>query len=199
MSPSPEVSLVDVDDAVMDQLLDLAKRDASPDEVAPPLGGPGWNLERTAWFFSHHRAAAHGLDGEAGEKTWAILADGRLAGSVRLRRVESGSPEPDSVEPGSPESDSVEPGSPESDSVEPGSANVAETGIWLGRSFRSKGIGSAALRLVLAEARRAGVTEVTARTLAGNLGAQRLLTAAGAALTPDDDDGTVRAVVVLHN
>jgi ribosomal-protein-alanine N-acetyltransferase len=178
MSPSPEVSLVDVDDAVMDQLLDLAKRDASPDEVAPPLGGPGWNLERTAWFFSHHRAAAHGLDGEAGEKTWAILADGRLAGSVRLRRVESGSPE--------------------SDSVEPGSANVAETGIWLGRSFRSKGIGSAALRLVLAEARRAGVTEVTARTLAGNLGAQRLLTAAGAALTPDDD-GTVRAVVVLHN
>jgi ribosomal-protein-alanine N-acetyltransferase len=188
MSPSPEVSLVDVDDAVMDQLLDLAKRDASPDEVAPPLGGPGWNLERTAWFFSHHRAAAHGLDGEAGEKTWAILADGRLAGSVRLRRVESGSPE----------SDSVEPGSPESDSVEPGSANVAETGIWLGRSFRSKGIGSAALRLVLAEARRAGVTEVTARTLAGNLGAQRLLTAAGAALTPDDD-GTVRAVVVLHN
>ncbi|WP_455835754.1 GNAT family N-acetyltransferase [Pseudarthrobacter siccitolerans] len=68
--------------------------------------------------------------------------------------------------------------------------------MWLGRSFRSRGIGSAALRLVLAEARKAGLTEVAARTLAGNIGAQRILAAAGATLTPDED-GTVRAVVVL--
>jgi ribosomal-protein-alanine N-acetyltransferase len=167
MSRSPDVSLVDVDDNVLDQLLELAKRDASPDEVAPPLGGPGWNLERTAWFFSHHRPASHGLDGEAGEKTWAISADGSLAGSIRLKRVEAGN-----------------------------GREAAETGIWLGRSFRSLGIGSAALRLVLAEAREAGVLRVTARTLAGNVGAQRLLAAAGAVLTPADD-GTVRAVVEL--
>ena len=167
MSRSPDVSLVDVDETVLDQLLELAKREASPDEVAPPLGGPGWNLQRTAWFFSFHRAASHGLDGEAGEKTWAILADGSLAGSIRLKRVGAGNGRSD-----------------------------AETGIWLGRSFRSRGIGSAALRLVLAEARRAGVLRVTARTLAGNLGAQRLLADAGAVLTPDDD-GTVGAVVVL--
>ena len=86
----PEVSLVDVDEEVMDQLLDLAKRDASPDEVAPPLGGPGWNLERTAWFFSYHRATSEGLEGAAGEKSWGILADGALAGSIRLKRVGSG-------------------------------------------------------------------------------------------------------------
>ncbi|MFF1253421.1 GNAT family N-acetyltransferase [Pseudarthrobacter sp. NPDC058329] len=164
MSRSADVSLVDVDETVLEQLLALAKRDASPDEVAPPLGGPGWNLERTAWFFNYHRAAAQGLGGEAGEKTWGIVADGTLAGSIRLRRL--------------------------------GGGVVAETGIWLGRSFRSRGIGSAALRLVLKEARNAGVARVTARTLVGNLGAQRLLASAGATLTPDDD-GTVSAVVVL--
>ena len=167
MFPLPEVSLADVDEQVLEQLLDLAKRDASPDEVAPPLGGPGWNLERTAWFFTYHRAAAEGLDGTAGEKSWGILADGALAGSIRLKRVDAGT-----------------------------GRDTAETGIWLGRSFRGRGIGSAALRLVLAEARDAGIAEVTARTLAGNPAAQRILAGAGATLTPDDD-GTVRAVVAL--
>lgn len=165
MSRSPDVSLVDVDEPVLEQLLELAKRDASPDEVAPPLGGPGWNPERTEWFYSYHRAAAHGLNGLAREKTWGILAGGNLAGSVRLRRVEP-------------------------------NGTVGETGIWLGRTFRARGIGSAALCLVLAEARAAGLARVTARTLAGNLGAQRLLAGAGALLTPDDE-GTVTAVVVL--
>lgn len=166
MNPSTDVTLGDVDRAVADRLLQLAKRDASPDEVAPPLGGPGWNLERTAWFYGYHRAAAGGLDGPAAEKTWAVFEGPDLAGSVRLKR-----------EPGA--------GIPS-----------AETGIWLGRSFRSRGIGRAALDLVVAEARRAGLKRVTARTLAGNCSAQRLLTAAGAALT-HADDGTVLGVVDL--
>ena len=165
MNPSADVTLADVDRAVADQLLELAKRDASPDEVAPPLGGPGWNLERTAWFFSYHHAAAGGLDGPAAEKSWAVYAGGHIAGSVRLKR------DPDAGIPS------------------------AETGIWLGRSFRSRGVGSAALNLVLAEARRAGLKRVTARTLVGNQGAQRLLAAAGAELT--HDDGAVLAVVEL--
>lgn len=162
--PTPDVHLVDVDETVLDQLLDLAKRDASPDEVAPPLGGPGWNPERTAWFRCYHRAAYHGLDGEAGEKTWGITAAGKLTGSARLKLTAE--------------------------------HDTAETGIWLGRNFRSHGIGSAALRLVLVEARRAGITRVSARTLAGNLGAQRLLAGAGAALA-HHDDGTVHAEVIL--
>lgn len=166
MKPSPEVTLVDVDEAVADQLLQLAKRDASPDEVAPPLGGPGWNLERTAWFYSYHHAAAAGLGGPAAEKSWAVFSGSRIAGSVRLKR-NAGADVPS-----------------------------AETGIWLGRSFRSRGIGAAALDLVLAEARRAGLRRVTARTLAGNHRAQRLLAAAGAALT-SDGEGTVLAVVEL--
>lgn len=166
MSGSTDVTLADVDEAVADRLLQLAKRDASPDEVAPPLGGPGWNLERTAWFYGYHRAAAAGLDGPAAEKSWAVFKGPHIAGSIRLKR------DPAAEIPS------------------------AETGIWLGRSFRSRGIGGAALDLVLAEARRAGLKRVTARTLSGNLGAQRLLTAAGAALT-HDDDGTVLAVVDL--
>ncbi len=165
MNPLAEVTLVDVDRAVADQLLELAKRDASPDEVAPPLGGPGWNLERTAWFFSYHHAAAEGLDGPAAEKSWAVYSGGNIAGSVRLKR------DPDAGIPS------------------------AETGIWLGRSFRSRGVGSAALDLVLAEARRAGLKRVTARTLVGNQGAQRLQAAVGAELTYDD--GTILAVVDL--
>ena len=182
MSRSPDVTLVDVDESVLEQLLALAKRDASPDEVAPPLGGPGWNPERTQWFCSYHRAAAHGLNGLAGEKSWAILAHGSLAGSIRLHRVT-----PAHGASGGLASGGVESG---------GAGDVAETGIWLGRGFRSRGIGSAALKLVLAEARNAGLSRVTARTLAGNTGAQRVLAAAGAVLTPEDG-GTVRAVVVL--
>ncbi|WP_411376304.1 GNAT family N-acetyltransferase [Arthrobacter sp. MPF02] len=166
MSRFPDVSLADVDDAVLEELLELAKRDASPDEVAPPLGGPGWNLERTAWFLGHHRAAT-GLAGGQGEKTWAVLCEGEVAGSVRLKLA-----------------------------AQPEGVCTAETGIWLGRSFRSRGIGTAALRLVLAEARTAGIARVTARTLAGNGAARQLLASLGGHLTPDDD-GTVHAVVDL--
>ncbi|MEJ1179799.1 GNAT family N-acetyltransferase [Pseudarthrobacter sp. NPDC055928] len=73
---------------------------------------------------------------------------------------------------------------------------VAETGIWLGRGFRGHGVGAAALDLVLAEARRAGLGQVIAHTTADNIGAQRLLSRAGAQLAYDDG-GAVRAAVVL--
>ena len=75
-------------------------------------------------------------------------------------------------------------------------AGIAETGIWLGRGFRGHGVGAAALGLVLAEARRAGLGRVVAHTTAGNVGAQRLLAAAGADLTRDVG-GEVSAAVVL--
>ena len=164
MSRSPEVRLADVDEPMMQQLLALAMDDASPDEVTPPLGhGTGWNTERIDWFRACHRAASAGLDGPAGEKSWAVLCDGSPAGSVRLKRTAEG---------------------------------TAETGIWLGRSFRCRGVGSSALDLVLVEARNAGLRQVIARTTAGNIGAQRLLAAAGAQLT-HDDGGAVGAAVVL--
>ncbi|MEE2569016.1 GNAT family N-acetyltransferase [Pseudarthrobacter sp. J64] len=165
MSPSAEVSLAGVNQDVLEQLLELALRDAAPDEVTPPLGGQGWNQERIDWFRAFHRAAADGLDGPAAEKTWAVLCNGTVAGSIRLKRA---------------------------------GGCAAETGIWLGRAFRGRGIGSAALGLVLAEARRAGLEQVTSHTTAGNTAARRLLAGAGAALTCDDG-GAVSAAVVLPN
>ena len=73
---------------------------------------------------------------------------------------------------------------------------TAETGIWLGRGFRGRGVGTAALALVLAEARTSGLSQVVARTTQGNIGAQRLLTAAGAHLTYDDGGAVIAAVVL---
>lgn len=164
MSRSPEVRLVDVDEPMLEQLLELGQRDASADDVTPPLGnGAGWNAERIAWFRAYHRSAAAGLAGPASEKSWAVLCDDKPAGSIRLKWIDVG---------------------------------TVETGIWLGRSHRGHGIGGAALGLVLAVARRAGLQQVVASTTAGNIGAQRLLTAAGGVLT-HDDGGAVSAVVVL--
>lgn len=75
-------------------------------------------------------------------------------------------------------------------------AVTAETGIWLGRGYRGRGVGSAALGLVLAQARRAGLRQVLAHTTERNIGAQRLLTAAGMRLRRDDG-GAVSAAVEL--
>ncbi|WP_426995719.1 GNAT family N-acetyltransferase [Pseudarthrobacter sp. N5] len=73
--------------------------------------------------------------------------------------------------------------------------DTAETGIWLGRGFRGRGIGSAAIPLALTEARTAGLLRVVANTTQRNRGAQRILAACGARLTFDGD--AVAAVVVL--
>ena len=94
MSPSaepvPAVALLDVSEALLEQLLELALRDADADEVTPPLGTtPGWNTDRISWFREFHRASAAGLDGPAGQKSWAISCDGQLAGSVRLKHTEA--------------------------------------------------------------------------------------------------------------
>ncbi|WP_255771137.1 GNAT family N-acetyltransferase [Pseudarthrobacter sulfonivorans] len=167
MSPSPEIRLADVDEAMLALLVDIARLDAAPDEVTPPLGhGTGWNTERFDWFRAYHRAAAAGLDGPAGEKSWVVLCAGKPAGSIRLKRTAQ--------------------------------ANTAETGIWLARSYRGRGVGAAALKLVLAEARVAGFWRVTARTTAANAGARRILAAAGAILT-HDDGGAVSAAVELSS
>lgn len=169
MSRSHDVRLADVDGNMLERLLELAQLDASADEVTPPIGnGTGWNAERIDWFGAYHRSAAAGLDGPASEKTWAVLCNGSPAGSIRLKRMDA----------------------------ETAQHTIAETGIWLGRSYRGFGVGGAALGLVLAQARRAGLHQVMAHTTAGNIGAQRLLSAAGAVLTRDDD-GAVSAVVVL--
>lgn len=162
------VELADVDEVVLAGLWDLAVRDAAPDEVTPPLGTPGWNPERHEWFLAYHRSAA-GLDGPSGEKSWAVMANGELAGSVRLKRIPAAT----------------------------GACwTEAETGIWLARSHRNRGVGTAALALVLGAAQGAGVSRVVASTTMGNVAAQRLLAAAGGTLEPAPD-GAVSAGLTL--
>ena len=59
-------------------------------------------------------------------------------------------------------------------------ATVAETGMWLGRSWRGKGVGAAALRRLLREAACAGFVKVVADTTPGNVAALGVLRGAGA-------------------
>jgi RimJ/RimL family protein N-acetyltransferase len=66
--------------------------------------------------------------------------------------------------------------------VERGGGGALETGIWLARSFRGRGVGREALRLVKARAASAGAAVLVAETTAGNVGALALLKYAGAEL-----------------
>lgn len=164
------VELLDVTPEILETLLEVALTDAAADDVTPPLGGTaGWNGERISWFRDYHRAAAAGLDGPAGQKSWAVSCGGRIAGSIRLKRTGT---------------------------VPPGVAAL-ETGLWLGRSFRGRGIGREALRLVLAVAAGAGATVLQAETTAGNSAAQALLRSAGAELNGDGVTTPVTARINL--
>ncbi len=181
LSPAPAVALLDVSDAVLEELLELALRDADADEVTPPLGStPGWNTDRISWFREFHRASAAGLDGPAGQKSWAISCDGQLAGSVRLRRTDLASTE--AVDAGGGGTDAVAGGGGGAVGGAGGGGGALETGIWLARSFRGRGVGREALRLVKALAASAGAAVLVAETTAGNVGALALLKSVGAEL-----------------
>jgi RimJ/RimL family protein N-acetyltransferase len=70
-----------------------------------------------------------------------------------------------------------------------------EVGAWLGRSWRGRGVGTAALAALRPVAAGLGVTEVVAETTAGNAAAQAMLTRAGATVGSPDADGIVRATL----
>ncbi|WP_230008992.1 GNAT family N-acetyltransferase, partial [Microbacterium sp. Bi128] len=163
----PAVALLDVGEDVLEQLLELALRDADADEVTPPLGTTaGWNTDRISWFREFHRASAAGLDGPAGQKTWAISCDGQMAGSVRLRRMDTA---PAAADEGWAGGGGWAVGAA---GAGPGGDGWAlETGIWLARSFRGQGVGREALRLVRARAASTGAAVLVAETTAGNVGA----------------------------
>ncbi|RKR30399.1 GNAT family N-acetyltransferase [Arthrobacter oryzae] len=180
--PAPAVALLDVTESVLEQLLELALRDADADEVTPPLGtAAGWNTDRISWFREFHRAAAAGLDGPARQKSWAISCDGQLAGSIRLMRAgaEAAGSVP-AVRAAAGEAGAAVP----AEGAGEGSAGgaVLETGIWLARGFRGRGVGREALRLVKARAASDGATALVAETTAGNVAALALLKSAGAEL-----------------
>lgn len=78
-----------------------------------------------------------------------------------------------------------------------GSPDTVETGIWLGRSARGRGIGTTAILTVAQRARAAGAQELVADTAATNLAAQTAMRRAGFTLTPGAD-GRVRGVCELR-
>ncbi|MBP1231364.1 RimJ/RimL family protein N-acetyltransferase [Arthrobacter sp. PvP102] len=177
MSPSSQsslagcVELLDVTEEILAKLLDVALTDAAADDVTPTLGAtPGWNAERIGWFLNYHRAAAAGLDGPAAQKSWAISCDGRLAGSIRLKRAGTAA----------------------------SAVTALETGLWLGRSFRGRGIGREALKLVCTVAAATGASVLQAETTAGNSAARALLRSAGAELAGDGVTTPLTARISLH-
>lgn len=160
------MSLVDVDESVLAQLVEAATSDASAGEVTPPLtAGHAWTPQRMTWLYAFHRDRRDSIDGPCREATWAVVEDGRVVGSVRLRRTDT-----------------------------PG---VLEAGIWLTRSARGRGVGTAALVSVLDHARSASADAVRADTTVANVSAQGALRALGFELEPGHDAGTITAVRAL--
>jgi RimJ/RimL family protein N-acetyltransferase len=134
------VSLRELDEAGLRELLAVAVADATPEETMPPVQGPpGWTEEKERAFL-----AFFGPMLDSSETViFGITVDGGLAGFMRLKRMEP-----------------------------PG---TAETGMWLGRSWRGRGIGGAALDALLREAARRGYRRVVADTTPGNVAAQGVL------------------------
>jgi RimJ/RimL family protein N-acetyltransferase len=88
-SPSPVVRLRAVDDSTLSDLVRAALADAAPDEVtAPVTPGNVWTAERLSWLTGFHTDRRSGLEGPAGEATWAVEVDGDVAGAVRLKRTD---------------------------------------------------------------------------------------------------------------
>jgi RimJ/RimL family protein N-acetyltransferase len=77
-------------------------------------------------------------------------------------------------------------------------ASTLETGIWLARSVRGQGVGTAALEAIAGTARAAGARTVVADTAAGNLAAQAAMRRAGFRLAPVDSDGRVRGSLMVE-
>lgn len=72
---------------------------------------------------------------------------------------------------------------------------VLETGIWLARSARGRGIGVQAMRLIREEARACRAKGIRADTTRTNDAAQALMRAVGFALSPDAPDGRVHGIL----
>jgi RimJ/RimL family protein N-acetyltransferase len=82
------VELVAVDDEVLEHLVHAAVTRAAADEVTPAVtAGCEWTAARITWLTDFHRERRPGLDGPAGEATWAICVNRDVVGSVRLKRT----------------------------------------------------------------------------------------------------------------
>ncbi|MGH9001101.1 MAG: GNAT family N-acetyltransferase, partial [Acidimicrobiia bacterium] len=132
-----------------------------------PMGAPGgWNPERISWLKDFHRHRRDGLSETCGEATWAVRSDGRVVGSVRLRRTST--------------------------------AGVLETGIWLTRTERNRGMGRRAVSSVLEHAAAAGAHSVRADTTIGNQAALAILHRLGFEVAAPEGTGRIEARLPLR-
>lgn len=84
------VRLVPVDEQTLERLTAIATSETDAGEVTPPLTPDDrWTSHRVTWFKEYHRSRRTGLDGVAGEATWAVLCDGDPIGAVRLQLTET--------------------------------------------------------------------------------------------------------------
>lgn len=82
------------------------------------------------------------------------------------------------------------------------SADTLETGIWLVRMHRGRGLARQAMSLVLEQARQSGALFVRADTASSNRSAQSLMESVGFVLAPSSADGRVHGLyrtVEPHN
>lgn len=148
--------LAPLDLRLVESLLGVAVADAAPEEVMPPVAGPpGWTPARREAFRAFYRARLAGFAGPDRTVMYAVTVDGQVVGMIRLA-VRGG---------------------------EDGDPAVLETGIWLARTWRGRGVGAAALRAVLAEAWSHGARAVVADSTTANPAALAVLRTCGAVLT----------------
>ena len=138
---------------------------SSKEEGRPPLTGGTWTPERIEWLRRLRRDCRAGLDGPAGQATWAVTEGGHVVGAVRLGRTDED--------------------------------GVLETGIWLTRGTRGRGVGQAAIAAVLDKATALGADAVRADTTSGNAAALSVLRRLGFELSPAEDGQGVRALCWL--
>jgi RimJ/RimL family protein N-acetyltransferase len=82
------MSLVEVTELILDQLVSAAINDASANEVTAPVTTENeWSPARIVWLKDFHRTRRSGLNGPAGEITWAIVLGDHVVGSVRLKQT----------------------------------------------------------------------------------------------------------------
>jgi RimJ/RimL family protein N-acetyltransferase len=163
------VELVGVDDTLLEQLVHVATTEAAADEVTPPLtAGSRWTPRRIAWLREFHVDRRGGLSALSAPAGEATWAVMVGGGTVGSVRLKGTDRD-----------------------------GVLETGIWLGRSARGRGIGRAAMTAVLAEASGAAASEVRAHTTLDKPRAVALLRHLGFELAALPDGVAIEARVVL--
>ncbi|WP_410605083.1 GNAT family N-acetyltransferase [Amycolatopsis sp. lyj-90] len=160
---SGSVELVAVDDVVLDDLVRIAVEDASADDVTPPLTADGSWSDERIAWLRAYHQDRRG--GLAGPCRERTWAVRAEGMIVGAVRLAAG----------------------------PAGETAAELGIWLARSTRGRGLGAAAVRLLVDEASAAGVATLSASTRESNQAALRILRSVGFTTDRPGPDGAVEA------